>query len=195
MTQKDTILQFLSKRKFSLRPIEIARLLKIKPPSVRRALFNLRQEKLVSSPRDNRRVNILEIGEIVIEKKKIDETVKKLEEEEEEEPEIFRREIVKVLVYCPDEPHRAGFGHKLFALTYGNDPDNNHEDDLIAALDINEETEQGAFDLDFNFTEDRGKESITKFKSCLQASTYGYDDELETKDPPFIFPDIEVGEE
>ena len=195
MTQKDTILQFLSKQKFDVRPRDIANALNIPKPSVRRALFNLRNDALVSKPRENRRVEILAMGEVITSKKEIDEKVKELEEEEEEEPEIFRREIVKVLVYCPDEPHRAGFGHKLFALTYGNDPNDNHEDDLIEALDIDEETEQGAFDLDFNFTEDRGKGSITKFKSCLQASTYGFDDELETKDPPFIFPDIEVGEE
>jgi len=130
------------------------------------------------------------IKEAVIEKLK--EVIKAPEEEEE----IFRREIVKVLVYCPDEPHRAGHGHRLYALTYSND-EIDHFDDLVEAIELSEEIEQGVFDLTFQFLEDKGEQDapLTKFKSCLQASSYGYDDELETDKPPFEFPDIEVGEE
>ncbi len=186
MTQKSRILQFLKDNTGSHRPINIAKALNIKPSSVRGRLFDLRKINVITKPFQGRTVQFksTQVG-----KEKVQEILK-------EEEELFDREIVKVLVYCPDEPHRAGFGHKLFALTYGNDPDDDHFDDLVEALQIGEEIEQDAFDLDFNFREDRGNlSSVNKFKSCLQASTYGFDNEVQTDNPPFTFPDIEVGEE
>ncbi len=157
-------------------------------PSTRRVLSNLRKEGI------NIKTNKQHTNRIIQEFRKIVQEI--VEPEEEEEEEIYNREIVKVLVYCPDDPHRTGFGHKLFALTYGNDPDDDHFDDLVSALELAEEIEQGAFDIPFNFTEENGnRSSLNKFKSCLQASTVGFDNELQTDNPPFTFPDIEVGEE
>ncbi len=155
-------------------------------PSTRRVLSELRKAGL------NVKANPFHLNKI---KLAVIKKLKEVIEAPEEKEELFDREIVKVLVYCPNEPHRAGFGHKLFALTYGNDPNDDHFDQLVDTLQLAEEIEQGAFDLDFKFTEDRGNISINKFKDCLQASTYGYDNEVQTDNPPFTFPDIEVGEE
>ena len=49
MTQKDLIFTFLLKNP-NARPIEISKALKIPAPSARRAIFNLRKEKVLSNP-------------------------------------------------------------------------------------------------------------------------------------------------
>ena len=49
MTQKDLIFSFLLKNP-NARPIEISKALKIPSPSTRRAIFNLRKEKILSRP-------------------------------------------------------------------------------------------------------------------------------------------------
>ena len=186
MTQKSEIIDFLLNNPSApTSDIQVV-FSKFPAPSVRRVLSELRKEGI------NIKRNPEHLNKI---KESIKEKLRKVIEAPEEE-EIYDREIVKVLVYCPNEPHRAGFGHKLFALTYGNDPDDDHFDQLVEALQLAEEIEQGAFDLDFNFREDRGNRlSLNKFSDCLQASQYGYDNEVQTDNPPFTFPDIEVGEE
>ena len=49
MTQKDLIFSFLLKNP-NARPIEISKALKIPGPSTRRAIFNLRKQKILSRP-------------------------------------------------------------------------------------------------------------------------------------------------
>ena len=135
----------------------------------------------------------------IIDKIKAKEIIEEIIEEKPEEIEIivFNRKIVKTLVYCPDEPHRAGFGHKLYALTY-DDSDDDLFDELRNEIlnSIAEEVEQGLDQRNFNFGENTGNLlNLNGFRNCLQVSEFGYNGELETTDPPFEFPLIEVGEE
>ena len=186
MTQKSEITLYLLDNPNSTTREVIEAFPQFPMPSVRGRLSELRKAGLNIKANPD---HLNKIKEAIVQK------VKEIIKAPEEEEEIYRREIVKVLVYCPNEPHRAGFGHKLFAITYGNDPNDDHFDELVEALQVGEEVEQGAFDLDFRFTEKEGNRIFISRRECLQASTYGYDNELQTDNPPFTFPDIEVGEE
>lgn len=190
MTQKDEITFYLTEFPNSTtREIGDA-FSKFPYSSVRRVLSNLRKEDI------NIKANPLHLNRV---KETVIKKVQELLEPKKPEPEelIFNRKIVKVLVYCPDQPHRAGHGKKLYALTYDNSNDDLF-DELVRAIDVGEEIDSklGIPQIDFNFTEKQGNRgSLFIFRSCLQASDFGYDGELETTDPPFIFPEIEVGEE
>ena len=177
MTQKQDILNFLvdhSPKAFTSK--QLFKKLNIKKfPSLRGRVSELKKEEKIKS----RKSKFLKRLEYFVPPKLIS---------------PFRRKIIKSLWYCPNDPHRAGFGHKVFALTY-EDNDIDRFDELIEALQLGtDEIEQGLQDPIFG-SETRGNKSFVNMKNCVQASEFGYDDEMETNKPPFEFPDIEVGEE
>ena len=107
MTQKDLIFSFLLKNP-NARPIEISKALKIPGPSVRRAIFNLRKQKILSRPvisgKNQGTVKIRKTREA----RRFKELLKKLkpkripkeEVEEEVEEFIIYRKIVGLTLYC-----------------------------------------------------------------------------------------------
>ncbi len=196
MTQRDQILKHLLEFPNSTTR-QVQDSFDFPNPSVRRVLSLIRKEGL------NLEVNSEHINSIpqAFKEEIIQEllvtgkiTKKKFEKISEVIDEPFRRKILKVVFYCPDDPHRAGFGHKVFALTYENN-DIDRVDELANALNLGtEEIDQGLMDAEFS-NETKGNRSFIDMRDCVQATEFGYDDEVTTIRPPFQFPDIEVGEE
>ena len=104
-----------------------------------------------------------------------------------------RRKIIKSIWYDPTQPHRAGSGIKVYSLTY-EDNSEDRFDELLDALSMGEdEVEQGLAEAPpMDNLPDRGNRAFVGF-DWIQQTDWGYDDQLEVDDPPFEYPDIEVG--
>ena len=96
MTQKDRIFTFLLKNP-NATPSKISKSLKIPSPSARRAIFNLRKEKVLSKPVKNRKTK---------EAKRFKELLKKIKPKRipkpkpEPEIEIFYKKTLGLTLYC-----------------------------------------------------------------------------------------------
>ena len=189
MTQKDDITLFLLDNPNSTTKQVQDAFTKFPKPSVRRVLSNLRKEGV------NIKANKLHVNRLLKEFTDLIQETLPVEFKKVKKELLFRRKIIKVMFYCPDDPHRAGFGHKVFALTY-EDNDIDRSDELIDALQLGfDEIEQGLQDAPDFPSPKRGNRTFVNMKRCTQATEFGYDDEMEFERPPFKFPDIEVGEE
>lgn len=109
MTQKASIFTFLLKNP-NVRPIDIALALDIKPPSVRRALFELRKLMIVSKPRKDQTSNIRE----TIQTEDFEVELQQKKKIKLEEPRIFWRKIVKTSA----SERRTSKRIRIWALTY-----------------------------------------------------------------------------
>ena len=101
MTQKDLIFSFLLKNP-NARPIEISKALKIPGPSTRRAIFNLRKQKILSRPvisgKNQGTVKIRKTKEA----RRFKELLKKIKPKRKPKPkiEIFWKKTLGLTLYC-----------------------------------------------------------------------------------------------
>jgi predicted transport protein len=142
LTQQTDIFSFLLKNP-NARPIEISKKLKIPAPSVRRAIFTLRKEKILSKPvitgknkgtvkirQTKKAKSFLELIKKVKPKpKEIEIEIEIEEEEEEEEPPTIYRKILKIGASC------AGKFKLIFAITF-EDNEENRESELLAEIEL-----------------------------------------------------------
>ena len=103
MTQKDLIFTFLLKNP-NATPIEIAKALKIPSPSARRAIFNLRKEKVLSRPvKTGKNKGTVKIRKTK-EARRFKELLKKIKPKRKPKPEpkieIFYKKSLGLTLYC-----------------------------------------------------------------------------------------------
>ena len=195
MTQQTDIFSFLLKNP-NARPIEISKKLKIPAPSVRRAIFTLRQEKILSKPimtgKNKGTVKIRQTKkaksflELIKKVKPKPKEIEIEEEEEEEEPTIIYQKILKI------GASSGGKFRKIYAVTYEFN-DENRESDLLTAIELDFKT---FVSINYDYRD------LTDFKGVFvkkkdDIQDYGYAS-VEWKDSVKInefYPKIETGEE
>jgi len=129
LTQKDLIFSFLLKNP-NARPIEISKALKIPGPSTRRAIFNLRKQKILSRPvisgKNQGTVKIRKTREA----RRFKELLKKIKPKRKPEPkiEIFWKKTLGLTLYC----NRQEINFKAIIIESSKFPD--RENKLRAAL-------------------------------------------------------------
>tara|TARA_R110000765_G_scaffold336836_1_gene427174 strand:- start:417 stop:926 length:510 start_codon:yes stop_codon:yes gene_type:complete len=129
LTQKDLIFSFLLKNP-NARPIEISKALKIPGPSTRRAIFNLRKQKILSRPvisgKNQGTVKIRKTREARVFQK----LLKKIKPKRKPEPkiEIFWKKTLGLTLYC----NRQETNFKAIIIEKSKFPD--RENKLRAAL-------------------------------------------------------------
>ena len=138
------------------------------PSQIAEAL-NLNKNTVRGRLSELRKEFVISKRKITYEKKRTKKEVKILKEEKREIEELkpieYRRKIIKTTGYS------SGKKETLYAVTY----EANKIDRISKLIDA-------VFD---EFDETHG----------IQSSKFGYDDEETTTNPPFIYPDIEVGSE